>query len=178
MLSLISISVHRLPATTPLILPLPPSITPIYHASFVYIQPLHLPLYIYHQTFTSQQQNRIIHLAVAFYCCYLSLLLVVAAGAIPEIESANFAKGYTVWRRTGEGGRSSTGWAAWCWLRRRGWGPPGGSSRTAKKGRWRRGRSSGRGGGTVLAPAPDRDAPGPTPIPYGLRFGFGSGFGF
>ncbi|MFS8028760.1 hypothetical protein Hanom_Chr16g01514241 [Helianthus anomalus] len=31
----------------PLILQLPTSITPIYHASFVYIQPLHLPP-IYH----------------------------------------------------------------------------------------------------------------------------------
>ncbi|MFS7904825.1 hypothetical protein Hanom_Chr01g00040601 [Helianthus anomalus] len=93
MLSLISISVHRLPATTPLILPLPPSLPPsTMPASFI-SNPYICPLYIYHQTFTSQQQNRIIHLAVACYFCYLSLLLLVSVGAIPEIESANFAKG-------------------------------------------------------------------------------------
>ncbi|MFS7968393.1 hypothetical protein Hanom_Chr09g00796921 [Helianthus anomalus] len=61
-------------------------------ASFI-SNPYICPLYIYHQTFTSQQQNRIIHLVFACYCCYLSLLLLVAAGDIPEIESANFAKG-------------------------------------------------------------------------------------
>ncbi|KAJ0582415.1 hypothetical protein HanHA300_Chr04g0152001 [Helianthus annuus] len=44
--------------------------------SFI-IRPLH---HIYHQTFTSQQQNKITH-----HCC---CLLLAAAGAIPEIESS------------------------------------------------------------------------------------------
>ncbi|KAM0072482.1 hypothetical protein Hdeb2414_s0001g00036941 [Helianthus debilis subsp. tardiflorus] len=53
--------------------------------SFILIQPLHLPPYIStHQTFTSQQQNKITHLC----CC----LLLVAVGAIPEIKSSHLQK--------------------------------------------------------------------------------------